>query len=220
MVGLRASLRRLGPEERAAAAGLVALPLAFGLHALVDYDLDFLAVSAPTGLAAAALLGAGRPAASVRRRTVPAVAAVAAAVVSICLLVAPALSTRAVDRAYRQADGGDLAAAAASARRAQRLNPLSPEPLFARATVASLAGHNREAERLYEKATQLQPDNPDTWYELGVFRQLALGNQCTAYAALNAAYTLDPRSSLFAPGGALDVARAAVNDPKHPACGR
>ena len=36
------------PDERAAAVGLVALPLAFGLHALVDYDLDFLAVAAPT----------------------------------------------------------------------------------------------------------------------------------------------------------------------------
>ena len=136
------------------------------------------------------------------------------------MLAAPALSTRAVDRAYRQVDAGDLAAAAASARRAQSLNPLSPEPLYARATVASLAGDNRAAERFYEQATRLQPENPDTWYELGVFRQIALGNQCSAYFALNAAYTLDPRSSLFFAGGPLDVARAAVNDPKHPACGR
>ena len=43
---------------------------------------------------------------------------------------------------------------------------------------------------------------------------------CGAYVAFNAAYTLDPKSSLFPPGGALDQARDAVNDPDDPACGR
>ena len=136
------------------------------------------------------------------------------------MLAAPELSSRAVDRAYRQADAGDLDAAAASARRAQSLNPLSLDPLYARATVASLAGDDRGAEQLYEQATRLQPENPDPWYQLGLFRQISLGDQCGAYFALNAAYTLDPRSSLFSPGSALDIARAAVNDPADPACGR
>ena len=54
-------------SERRPSASL-ALPLAFGLHALVDYDLDFLAVAAPTALVSAALLGAGRPAAAARSR--------------------------------------------------------------------------------------------------------------------------------------------------------
>jgi hypothetical protein len=218
-LGLRASIRRLEPEERAAAAGLVALPLAFGLHSLLDYDLDFLAVAAPAALVSAALLGAGRPAWIVRSRVLVAAGAAAAMLVAVWVLAAPALSGRAVDRAYRQADAGQLAAAASSARRAQSLNPLSPEPLYARAEIASLAGDNGAAERLYEQATRLQPENPDTWYQLGVFRQIALGDQCGAYHALNAAYTLDPKSSLFSPGGALDIARDAVNDRKHPACG-
>ena len=61
VLGMRASIRRLDEGERAAAVALVALPLAFGLHALVDYDLDFLGVAAPTALVSAALLGAGRP---------------------------------------------------------------------------------------------------------------------------------------------------------------
>ena len=219
-LGLRATLARLCGDERAAAAGLLALPLAFALHSLIDYDLDFLAVSAPTALVTAALLGAGRPAAVARSRLVVTGCAVVAGAVAVWVLAAPALSSRAVDRAYRQADAGMLTAAAASARRAQSLNPLSPEPLYARATVASRQGDNRAAERFFEQATELQPQNPDTWYQLGVFRQIALGNQCLAYFALNAAYTLDPRSSLFPPNGPLDVARAAVNDPKHPACGR
>jgi len=220
VLGLRAAIGRLEPDERAAAVGLLALPVAFGLHALVDYDLDFLAVAAPTALVAAALLGAGRPAAAARSRAFIAVSAVLGAGAAIWVLAAPALATRSVDTAYRQGDTGDLSAAAASARRAQSLNPLSPEPLFARATIASLARDNRAAEAFYEQATRLQPENPATWYELGLFRQLALGNQCSAYFALNAAYTLDPSSILFYPDGPLDVARAAVNDPVKPACGR
>ena len=143
VLGLRIAVRRLVGEERAAAVGLLALPLAFGLHTLVDYDLDFLAVAAPTALVAAALLGAGRPRALARSRWLVAASAVVAAAVAVWVLAAPELSSRAVDRAYRQADAGDLDAAAASARRAQSLNPLSLDPLYARATVASLAGDDR-----------------------------------------------------------------------------
>ena len=114
-LGLRASLRRLEPDERAAAVGLVALPVAFGLHALVDYDLDFLAVSAPTVLVGAAVLGAGRPAAAIRGGTMLAAGTVLVAGAAVWVLAAPALERRAVDTAYRQSDAGYLATAAASA---------------------------------------------------------------------------------------------------------
>ena len=176
-------------------------------------------MAAPTALVSGALLAAGRPSAIVRSRAIVTAGAVVGALVAIWVLAAPELSTRAVARAYRQIDARDLGAAAASARRAQSLNPLSPEPLYARATVASSAGDNAAAEQFYEQATRLQPENPDTWWELGFFRQIALGNQCSAYFALNAAYTLDPKSSRFTPHGPLAVAAAAVNDPEHPACG-
>ena len=46
------------------------------------------------------------------------------------------------------------------------------------------------------------------------------GDLCGAYYAFNAAYTLDPKSSLFYEGSDFDRAKAAVNDPKNPACGR
>jgi hypothetical protein len=219
-LGIRATVGRLEPGERSAAVGLLALPLAFGLHSLVDYDLDFLAVVAPTALVSGALLAAGRPSAIARSGVIITASAIVGALAAVWVLAAPELSTRAVDRAYRQYDAGDLSAAASSARRAQSLNPLSPEPLYARATVASTRGDNVAAERLYEQATRLQPENPDTWWELGVFRQIALGNQCSAYFALNATYTLDPKSARFTPGGPLAAAAAAVNDPKNPACGR
>lgn len=219
-LGVRATVRRLEPGERSAAVGLVALPLAFGLHALVDYDLDFLAVAAPTVLVVGSLLASGRPAAVVRSGVVVAAGAIVAALAAVWVMITPELSSRAVSNAYRQIDAGDLSAAVASARRAQSLNPLSPETLYARATVASRAGDVAAAERLYEQATRLQPDNPDTWWELGLFRQIKIGNQCSAYFALNAAYTLDPRSSRFTPNGPLAQAAAAVNDPANPACGR
>ena len=219
VLGLRATLGRLEPDERAAAVGLMALPVAFCLHALVDYDLDFLAVAAPTTLVSAALLGAGRPAAAARGGILLRASAVVGAGVAIWVLVAPALSIRAVDTAIRQSDAGNLDAAAVSARRAQGLNPLSPEPLFARATVAGLAGDTPAADTFYGQATRLQPENPTTWYQLGIFRYIA-GDLCGAYFALNAAYTLDPKSSLFSYGSELDRARAAVNDPTNPACGR
>ena len=219
VLGLRATIGRLEPDERAAAVGLLAFPLAFGLHALVDYDLDFLAVAAPTALVSAALLGAGRPAAAARGGLLLRASAVVGAGAVIWVLVAPALSLRAVDTAIRQSDAGNFGAAAASARRAQGLNPLSPEPLFARATVADLAGDTSAADIFYVKATRLQPENPATWFQLGIFRFIA-GDLCGAYFALNAAYTLDPKSSLFDEGSALDRARAAVNDSENPACGR
>jgi hypothetical protein len=218
-LGIRASVKRLEPGERAAAVGLLALPLAFGLHALVDFDLDFLAIVVPTAIVSAALLAADRPRAVARSRGLVAAGAVLVAAASVWVLAAPALSSRAVDRAYRQSDAGDLTAAAGSARRAQSLNPLSPEPLYARADVALAAGDPRTAEAFYEKATRLQPANPETWYRLGVFLQAA-GDQCGAYHAFNAAFTLDPKSSLFFAGGPLDIARDAVNDRVHPACGR
>lgn len=218
-LGFRVAIRRLEPDERAAAGGLLALPLAFGLHALVDFDLDFLAVAAPAALVSASLLCAGRPGVQSPGRILLPLSAVLCAGAATWVLVAPALSARAVEAAYRQGDAGDLSQAAASARRAQDLNPLSPEPLLARAAVAGLAGDDRAAETFHEQATRLQPDNPATWYRLGIFRQIALGDQCSAYAAFNEAYTLDPKSSLFYEGGPLDVARAAVNDPSDPACG-
>lgn len=218
VLGLRAALRRLEGGERAAAVALLGLPLAFGLHSLLDYDLDFLAVAAPTALVAAALLGSERPAAAARSRVFVTVSAVVAAGVVVWVLAAPGLSSRALDRAYRQADAGDLESAAASARRAQSYDPLALDPLYARATFASLGGDDRAAERFFEEATRLQPENPDPWYQLGLFRQTALGDQCGAYSALNAAYTLDPNGTFLR--HELDVARAAVNDPDNPACGR
>jgi hypothetical protein len=203
---------RLAPAgERAAATALACLLVAYAVHALVDYDVDFLAVSAPALVALGALLAVARPR-SARRVGAPGLVAIAAVATAAVLAVAlPALAQREVDRAFEAADAGRVTEAVEAADRARRLNPLSLGPLQALALAADAAGDRRAAVAWYEKAAELQPENPDAWYDLGLYHAIATGDQCAAYQALNHSYTLDPKSSRWVPGGPLDVARAAVN---------
>lgn len=219
-VAIAHSVRRLRGRERAAAVGLVGLPVAYALHALVDYDLDFIALTGPVLLVGWLLAAAGRAPAAAPRGWLPLAAVVVSAATAVAVLAAPDLSRRGVDAAYRSLDAGELDAARDRARAARELNPLSPEPLWALADIESAAGDDRAAVAFLGEATRLQPENPDTWYLLGLTYQLALGDQCRAYGALNESYTLDPRGQRWVKGSALDVARDAVNDPVNPACGR
>ncbi len=211
IIGARRSLRRLPGADRAAGAALGCLVLAYGVHALVDYDLDFLAVTAPMLIALGALLAAGRPLSTVRAGVPGLVAVATVAAAAVVAVALPALSDRQVDRALEAIDAGNLTDAVDAADRARHLNPLSLGPLQARALVADAAGDRVAAVAWYEKATELQPENPDPWYDLGLFQAIAVDDQCAAYAALNRSYTLDPSASRWVPGGPLDVARDAVN---------
>jgi predicted TPR repeat methyltransferase len=86
------------------------------------------------------------------------------------------------------------------------------QPVWARARAAARAGDEEAAHDFYVQATELQPENADTWYALGLYRLEVLRDACGAYQALNRAYTLDPKSRRWSRGGPLDVARDAVND--------
>lgn len=210
-VGVRRGLRLASGGERPAGAALACLLLAFGVHALVDYDLDFVAVCALAFVSLGALLALGRPW-SDRRAGVPGLVALGAlAAAAIAAVALPALAEREVDRAVDAADAGRVSEAVDAADRARRLNPLSLGALHARAVAADAAGDRRAAVAWYEEATELQPENPDAWFELGLYHAIATGDRCAAYLALNRSYTLDPSSGRWAPGGPLDVARDAVN---------
>jgi len=211
-VGVRNGLRLAADSrDRAAGAALACLLLAYGLHALVDYDLDFIAVTAPALVALGALLAMGRPRAVVRAG-VPGLVAVAAVAGAAVLAVAlPALADREIDRAFVAVDAGRLDDAVDAANRARRLNPLSLAPLQARALAADAAGDRQAAAAWYAKAAELQPENPDAWYDLGLYQAIATHDQCAAYYAFNRSYTLDPASSRWVPGGPFDVAKDAVN---------
>ena len=73
-------------------------------------------------------------------------------------------------------------------------------------------GRKLRALELYHDAVATQPDNPETYVQLGAFELRTMGDPCSAYADLNHAYTLDRFNPVIAKkGGPLDVARAKVN---------
>lgn len=204
-----AALRRLGREERAAAAALVVLPAAWLLHGLADYDLDFVATTAPP-LFSLGVLGAAGQEVRRARRALWALATVAAVLAVVAVLVSPPLAERGVSSSLTDLEQGRFDRALDAARRARSLDPFALEPIRAVAFVYEATGNRRAALRAYRDGVRLQPDNPRAWELLGSF-QYSLGDLCGAYVSLNEAYTRDPNGSQWRPGGELDRARAYVN---------
>jgi tetratricopeptide (TPR) repeat protein len=205
------ALRRLSGSERAAAAALVAAPAAYLVHALVDYNWDFLAVTAPTMLALGALAGAGRDSAPGTRRPLLAVGVALVAAVALVSFSFPWLADQAERRSTRELAAGNPEQARDQALWARFFNPLAAEPFLALARVAERQGRVLRAERYYIRAVELQPENPELWYALGLFQFDVRDNMCAAYRYLNESYTLDPAGNQWVDGGPLDVARDAVN---------
>jgi hypothetical protein len=170
---LRGSLRRRGADLALA----LILP-AYLLHGLVDIDWDFLAVSAPAFLVAGSLVGRAP-------RRVPAFAAVAAAgaaVLAFVVLLLPWLGQRWADQAFVDAN-------AKLANRARAVDPLLVEPYWALA-LAHL-GNPSLAVYYYGRATQVQPQNADTWWNKAEY-ELSLPCPRLAYEDFLRFNTLNP----------------------------
>jgi O-antigen ligase len=211
-LGIVRALRRLEGEERAAAVALAALPVVYAAHALVDFDLDFLALTGPVLLAAGALIGAGQPLRRGGGGFVPRVALAGIALAAVVSLGSPWLAQRKLDSATSALGSGQLAAAVSDANSARSLDPLLPDPLYTLGEAAARAGDLTTARARFRQATRLQPENTSTWYQLGQFEFYGSKDLCAAYSAFNHAYTLDPNGSEWMKGGVLDQARAAVNN--------
>jgi tetratricopeptide (TPR) repeat protein len=192
------ALGRLEGEQRAAAAALGLVLPTYLLHALADYDWDFVAVSAPFFFVAGLLLAAGRRPSTVARHRVGAVAAVLVTWAALYSLLAPRLAERKVDDAYAALD--NPSEAVDDARDAHSLNPLSIDPLLAWAAAEEAEGRTERALELYVQAVELQPLNPDAWFELGRFELEALDDRERARRDLSRALELDP---YFAPAASL-----------------
>lgn len=205
------ALRRLAGQERAAAVALVAAPAAYAAHALVDFNWDFLAVTAPTMVALGALASAGREPGEQLRRSLLGVATVVVAAAVLVSFAFPRLADRAERSSTRELAAGDTEAAREQALWARFFNPLSADGYYALARVAERQGRVLRAERYYIGAVELQPKNPETWYTLGIFQFDVRDNLCAAYRFLNNAYTLDPAGNQWQRDGPLDIARDAVN---------
>ena len=204
-----AAVRRLEGAERDAAAALAVALALWLVHALVDYDWDFVAVTGPAFFAAGALAAAGRPA---RSGTFPVAAAATAALTlaAAAAVVTPWLAERSVRDVNPALERGAIAAARSAAERARSLDPLSLAPLFARARVEEDAGDEQAALDAYRRAAAAQPENPVAWYELGLY-EFHLGDLCSAYVHLNRAYTLDPAGTQWTPDSELVRSLAWVN---------
>jgi O-Antigen ligase len=212
-VAATSALRRLQGPERAAAAALTTVLAVYGVHALVDYSWDFLSVTAPVLVAAGALAAAGRPPLVFRKHKLSPLGAAAASVAGLACLVSlasPWLAERSVREVNRKLDAGDVEGAADAARRARSLDPLSIEPSLKLAGVEESRGRAPAARAAYAQAVRTQPENPETWFALGLY-EYDTGDLCSAYVHLNESYTLDPASRRWARGGPLDRARAHVN---------
>jgi hypothetical protein len=191
----------------------LALSLAAGLcvvHSFVDIDWDFIAVQGPLFLTVGALVAA--PVRSPVTVAAPARRWLVSATVGVCALAAlyslasPWLSANRVSAAYDAIVRGNLAQARTEARSAHAFNPLSVDALLVQASVEP----DRKALQLYKQARDLEPKNPETWYQLGAF-ELQVGLPRAAYHDLNQSYTLDSYGPAGVKGGPLDRARCKVD---------
>jgi tetratricopeptide (TPR) repeat protein len=64
----------------------------------------------------------------------------------------------------------------------------------------------------YRRAAELQPENPESWYQLGLY-EFSRGDRCSAYVHLNRSYTLDPAAKHWTPDSELEQALEWVNAP-------
>jgi hypothetical protein len=193
------AVRRRLRDDAAVALALCAL--AYLVHVLIDIGYDFVAVSAPFfTLLGVLLVDAKAP--LVRREPVWAFGTLLLAAAAVLSLAAPYVAQRKVDEAVATRDP-ELAAQAHS------WNPVSVVPLLTQAALEERLGHTLKALQLYNRAVDTQPDNPDTWVELGRFQLDVRKDACSAYLSLNQAYALDRFNPVIATqGGPLDVARA------------
>jgi hypothetical protein len=199
-------------QRRRSGAAVTALGLglaAWLAHMVVDIDWNYVAVCGPLLLAAGAVLGGGpRPAPVPERRRRPLLAAAGIVVAGIAIysLTTPWLATRALRSSADALGRGDLIAARADAKDATGYDPLSVDALLQR---AALAPEPQEARRLYRKAVNLEPLNPDAWYELGTFEYIER-NWVAAYQALDRSWGLDRHGPAAVPCDYLDLVRPRV----------
>lgn len=173
------------------------------LHSYVDIDWDYVAVQGPLFLVIGALLAG--PAVA-RRSWLVGVAAGVCALAAVYSLASPWLADHRLNAAFDSVTSGNVVAARDEARAAHSFNPLAVEPLW-------LLGALTHDRKYYEQARDLEPKNPETWYELGAFELRIAHEPRAAYQDLNHAYTLD--NFLFGkgsqPGRDLDRARCEVD---------
>lgn len=182
LVAAMAALLRFSWRRRGHELALALLLPAYLVHALVDVDWDFVAVSAPAFMAAGSL--AGGP---LRRRASALEGAVAAgaAVLVFGILLLPWLGHRWSGQAQDAAiDPRTAPRAFVLADRALRVDPLLADPYEAKGFAAWML--NQPPRRVfahYVAAVHRQPHDPETWLLAGDYA-LSIGCYRSAYTYL------------------------------------
>ena len=197
-------VRRVQQREPAATA-LAVLCAAYVLHSLVDFDWDFVAVTAPFLLTVGALLGGPALRDAPRAAWSPLPAAVAAAVA--LSLLTPWFAQRSTNSAQAAIYSGHPVQAYRDARDARSLNPLALDPLLVQAAAAEQLGDPQRARSLYVDGVNLQPLNWRAWFELGRFEE-GRRDWGRALPPLTRAVELDPQNPLTT--AELAAAKAAA----------
>ncbi len=156
------------------------------VHSWADIDWDFVAVQGPLFLTVGALVSGPATPTPARRWLVSGAVAVLA-LAAVYSVTSPWLAANRVAAAYSAME----------------------HALFVEALVEP---NDAKVLRLYRRARDLEPTNPETWYQLGAF-ELIIKRPRAAYRDLNHSYTLD--NFLFGPktlaGHQLDEARCKVD---------
>ena len=196
---------RASSAERAGMVTLLCVVIVFGISSAVDWTWFIPGTAIPALLCAGWLAGRGPLAQrigvrskSLRLSRRPALATalggmLAAALLACWLMLAPLRASDADSAAVLALTGGDARAALADARTAAARDPVSIEPLFELSAIYSSLGNQAAAHAELLDATSLQPANPETWQQLGLF-ELQQHQPQQALAALQRALTLNRRS--------------------------
>ncbi|MGZ8707512.1 MAG: O-antigen ligase family protein [Gaiellaceae bacterium] len=175
------------------------------VHSVVDIDWDFVAVHGPLFLTVGALVS-GPATPMPPRRWLLSGAVGVCALAALYSVTSPWLAANRVAAANAAIDRNDPGQALTDARSAHAFNPLSVDALF----VQALLEPNAKALQLYRRARDLEPKNPETWYQLGAF-ELFIKRPRDAYRDLNQSYTLDNYGPAGVKGGPLDQARCKID---------
>ena len=203
----------LGIWRRQHTRAWLALSLGAGLcvvHSFVDIDWDFLAVQGPLFLTVGMLVSGPAPITlrgTAARRWLATAAVLVFGVTAAYSLASPWLSSNRLAAAFDAVERNNPRQALTDARSARAFNPLSVDAIFMQASLEPDA----KALELYKRAIDLEPKNPETWYQRGYFELQYLKRYREAYRDLNHSYTLDNNGPAGVKGGALDQARCKID---------
>ena len=117
------------------------------------------------------------------------------AIIAILLLLIPWYSHYLQQQSLKQAEMGFQAEALHTAEKAASYNPLSVDALFVLAGARQRLGRVQEARRALERATELEPQNYETWKQLAIYERDYWSEPELARQHFEKAVTLNPQEN-------------------------